>query len=148
MKQIRSGVFETNSSSTHSFTIVDSINLLENGKLNWFKLKDKKISSSYDTGFVLVCTTYEEKISFLVYSVLNLYITDAQKTQLLDIIREETGWEIEFIDVSEEYNISSYSEDDDTYFLNETFENKITDLLELLKLAKTDKIFIKKLIEW
>lgn len=150
MKQIRSGVFETNSSSTHSFTIVNKPNLVDGVKLLWYNLKEKKISTGDDGGFVLICETCEEKLSLIVWSLLSDYQDEVKLMELLAFLEAETGFEIEFKDIKQSYeSIDLYSEDmhsEDTYFYGHHMNR---DLLEkLLEDVRSDKIFIKKVIEW
>lgn len=66
VRKIRSGVFETNSSSTHSLTITKPIdNYTEIGN----KLKIKFIDTDEET----LLTTLEEKVSYLVSHIISWY---------------------------------------------------------------------------
>ena len=79
MKTIRKGVFETNSSSTHSISIEkigaskgrDPKPLLENGILNIDNLSSYENNLDY-RGYILNCETFETKLAVVASWINNL----------------------------------------------------------------------------
>ena len=79
MKTIRRGVFETNSSSTHSISIEkigaskgrDPKPLLENGILNLDNLENYENNLDY-RGYILTCETFETKLAVVASWIKNL----------------------------------------------------------------------------
>ena len=108
MKQIRNGVFETNSSSTHSFTVgfqnTDTHNLVQYGGLRYENLKNLVVNVE-DSGWMLVCSRYEEKFSLIVHAVLS-YLEDSNdseeiKNELINILKSRCEYELIILDKDE-----------------------------------------------
>lgn len=74
MKTIRKGVFETNSSSSHSFTIKNAVSLVENNVLYMNRLKELSVFRGDDE--TLVCKDTYSKIALILASLLSMTTED------------------------------------------------------------------------
>jgi len=146
MKQIRTGVFETNSSSTHSFTIKKQDDLVENGRLHYENLY--KLSAAVDAGWIMQCKTYEEKFSMIIHAVMDAYISEQNKNELFQLLKEQCKYEIIYTEIKESFGM--YDEDEG-YFFEEDMSLKgcIEVLEDLILKAEDDSIMFRESnIEW
>ena len=106
-KQIRSSVFETNSSSTHSFTIEKNMNksLVDQGVLNYINLDKLVYKTSENGDWALYCETYEKKFSLIIHTVLNLDCTEEIKNNLLSILKEKCKYYVTFVHVDSDFSM-------------------------------------------
>lgn len=129
MKTIRNGVFETNSSSTHSISIqkigARNLNkvprsLLIDNILHPEYLSDyTEVVVTYGEGYITTCRTKEEKASLLIHWLVysykweNLSLEDFNKFVLK--IQEATGYDSINTDFSPDF---SPNDDHETFILN------------------------------
>lgn len=136
MRTIRKGVFETNSSSTHSITIetigskkILARPLIKDGVLNIDHLQDYKKKISY-SGYILNCESFETKLAIVASYVAGL---DEFKMELLNILKER----FELIDIKGENYFCPYSECGQNIFpyegTLEKFTSSLEDLIEIIK---------------
>lgn len=150
MKQIRSGVFETNSSSTHSFSIhMLNRSLVQDNRLHFEDLESLMIKINYDD-WVIECRTYEEKVSLIIHAIINSDFKEpSYRDHCLNFLKRNCRYELNF-DVAVNPDLYMYDEDAGGTFWNidseEACENVI---IRLLEYAKDDEIkFVEKYVIW
>ena len=129
MRKTRKGIFETNSSSTHSLTINPNKNVSKYpipNKLEVCRLEDTVHYFCYDTT--------EEKFTILIILAEGLNRTDEVfkalfKIGIQQLILEKADWVSDNIDIR--YGISKYIPEIDTYKYEEIY-NKIMESTETL----------------
>jgi len=100
MKRIRTGVFETNSSSTHSLTYYG-----DKENYNFIAPNSKLVIEFIDTNDCDSLRTLQEKVSYLVSQIINKYKYGAWSYE--DLINDiEESWDFKRIKeyVKEKYN--------------------------------------------
>lgn len=130
MRTIRSSVFETNSSSSHSITIdqTNCLPIIEDGVLYLPRLKPYLVE--FEDSYVLIADTFEKKLAFVISSFL---IRDDEYDQLtttyIEKLKEEYGIRIDI----------NYNSDDLVCIYDENNEFP-TDINELIFLINDSKI--------
>lgn len=131
MRTIRSSVFETNSSSSHSITIdqTNCLPIIEDGVLYLPRLKPYLVE--FEDSYVLIADTFEKKLAFVISSLL---IRDDEYDQLpittyIEKFKEEYGIRIDI----------NYNSDDLVCIYDENNEFP-TDINELIFLINDSKI--------
>lgn len=142
MKTIRNGVFETNSSSTHSISIqkigARNLNkvprsLLIDNILHPEYLSDyTEVVVTYDEGYITTCRTKEEKASLLIhwlaynYKWENLPFEDFDRYILK--IQETAGYS----SINTDFDSDFYPSDDNETFIldDESIDNYISIILD------------------
>ena len=151
MEQIRHGVFETNSSSTHSFTIRKTNHsslLVKDNVLNYDKLEDLVTNFEIDEGWVLKCSTYEEKYSLIIHTTLNLYVDEDIKDNLKNILKEKCKYNLSYDNIYVRFEM--YDEENGNPFDKcKTLEDFQEVLLDLINMAEDNTItFEEKYLPW
>jgi hypothetical protein len=158
MKKIRQGVFETNSSSTHSITIKDitvldnKTNIDNNRVLHLYNaLKPVTFSSNYSGEIrTTSCTTLEQKLALVILYILNADywgITyknpeikeETIKDQLLNILYNEFNIKgINDVKIDMFHTIYGYDENGDNSFSAESMEEYRSILQKFIEIIKDD----------
>lgn len=151
MEQIRHGVFETNSSSTHSFTVRKTNHnsiLVKDNVLNYDKLEDLVTNFEINDGWVLKCSTYEEKYSLIIHATLNLYVDEDIKDSLKNILKEKCKYNLSYDNTYVHFEM--YDEENGTPFDKcKTLEDFQEVLYDLINMAEDNTItFEEKSSSW
>jgi len=146
MKTIRNGIFETNSSSSHSITIEDIINkdntILKEGVLNTKILLNYVVYYSDGIGYTLNCDTLEKKLALVVYWIVDIFyeeptLKDFYIHKLIEI------YSLTDIILPLDYDFTLDSDNYDEIFINRrNFEENFEDLLKVVN-DDEKKIVIK-----
>lgn len=149
MRTIRKNVFETNSSSTHSISIIDSSTLNQSRPIsdNSFiypsRLNDYSFYiESGEGGHSLKCNTSELKSAIVLHWILSLKIENQINSELCDklqkLIADNLGLEIDWENSNyPDYHPYSEYDRDNTYNFDlcnsdEEFIDKIKDLIDII----------------
>lgn len=158
MKKIRQGVFETNSSSTHSITIInideidDIKSIDDNGIIHLYNtLQPVTYSSDYNGQTrVTKCITLEQKLALVILYILNAdywEITyrnskikeETIKDQLLNILYNEFNIKgINDVKIDMFHTIYGYDEDGDNSFSAKSMEEYQEILQKFIEVIKDD----------
>lgn len=151
MEQIRHGVFETNSSSTHSFTIRKTNHnflLVKDNVLNYDKLEDLVTNFDVNDGWVLKCSTYEEKYSLIIHATLNLYVDEDIKDSLKNILKEKCKYNLSYDNIYVRFEMND-EENGNPFDKCKTLEDFQEVLYDLINMAEDNTItFEEKSSPW
>ena len=153
MKQIRSGVFETNSSSTHSFSIEPTHtlkrSLVQDNRLHFEDLESLMTKINYDD-WVLECRTYEEKVSLIIHAIINSDFEEpSYRDHCLNFLKRNCRYELNF-DVAVNPDLYMCDSEEGSLFWNASSEEACENvIIRLLEYAKDDEIkFVEKYVLW
>ena len=163
MKTIRTNCFETNSSSTHSFTIVSKKDiitdgrgiLVQNGVLNPGELRNTSAFHKLeygDGGFSLQAKTFEEKASLTLLHLSNVECDeDATKSLLIEytkdlIVNSNRGvTSVNYNNKDRYYGFYCYDEDGRRTYIQQIEQQHESDTLAMKEIIK--KHFVEVVLD-
>ena len=153
MKTIRSNVFETNSSSTHSISIQKKSNvifknpLVENGVLIPQNLRSYFYNNTREDDHLIICDNKDKKAALFCHYALEFFYDDTDKFSDF-IIKLKSELNYSDIDINFSSDFNPYCEYDNPEILNdpETFSKSFGEIVNLI--LDDDVIIIDKTEEY